>query len=103
MFDIPELLSNQSFDYESRRSLARHEYLQGSQQQFFIIVFFSIRYQTLISDIDTFLLALFIVSLDLKHRAPTQAASPWLFVRNVKKYMEEYRRVLYRKLASRNG
>ena len=27
------------------------------------IVFFSIRYQTLISDIDTFLLALFIVSL----------------------------------------
>ena len=39
-------------------SLALHEYLQGGQQQFFIIVFFSIRYQTLISDIDTFLLAL---------------------------------------------
>ena len=29
---------------------------------------FSIRYQTLISDIDTFLLALFIVSLDLKSK-----------------------------------
>ena len=29
------------------------------------IVFFSIRCQTLISDIDTFLLALFIVSLEL--------------------------------------
>ena len=49
-------------------SLAPHEYLQGGQQQFFIIVFFSIRYQTLISDIDTFLLALFIVSLDLKSK-----------------------------------
>ena len=34
----------------------------------FIIVFFSIRYQTLISDIDKFLLALFIVSLDLKSK-----------------------------------
>ena len=42
--------------------------LLGGQQQFFIIVFFSIRYQTLISDIDTFLLALFIVSLDLKSK-----------------------------------
>ena len=60
--------SNQSFVYESRRSLARHEYLQGGQQQFFNIVFFSIRYQTLISDIDTLLLALFIVSLDLKSK-----------------------------------
>ena len=49
------LLSNQSFVHESRRSLARPENLQGGQQQFFIIVFFSIRYQTLISDIDTFL------------------------------------------------
>ena len=49
-------------------SLALHEYLQGGQKQFFIIVFFSIRYQTLISDIDTFLLALFIVSLDLKSK-----------------------------------
>ena len=39
-------------------------YLQGGQQQFFIIVFFSIRYQTY----DTFLLALFIVSLDLKSK-----------------------------------
>ena len=67
MFDRPEILSNQSFVYESRRSLARHEYLQGGQQQFFI-VFFSIRYQTLISDIDTFLLALVIVSLDLKSK-----------------------------------
>ena len=38
------------------------------KQQFFIIVFLSIRYQTLISDIDTFLLALFIVSLDLKSK-----------------------------------
>ena len=54
--------------HESRRSLARHEYLQGGQQQFFIIVFFGIRYQTLKSDIDTFLLALFIVSLDLKSK-----------------------------------
>ena len=35
---------------------------------FRIIVFFSIRYQTLISDIDTFLLALFSVSLDLKSK-----------------------------------
>ena len=35
---------------------------------FQIIVFFSIRYQTLISDIDTFLLALFSVSLDLKSK-----------------------------------
>ena len=43
-------------------------YLQGGQQQFFIIVFFSIRYQTLISDIETFLLALFIVSLELKSK-----------------------------------
>ena len=34
----------------------------GGQQEFFIIVFFffSIRYQTLISDIDKFILALFI-------------------------------------------
>ena len=39
LFDRPEI-SNQSFVYESRRSLARHEYLQGGQQQFFIIVFF---------------------------------------------------------------
>ena len=68
MFDRSEILSNQSFVYESRRSLARHEYLQGGQQQFFIIVFFSIRYQKLISDIDTFLLALLIVSLDLKSK-----------------------------------
>ena len=90
MFDRPEILSNLNFIYESRHSLARHEYLQGGQQVFFFIGFCSIRYQTLISDIDTFLLALFIVSLDLKHRAPTQAASPWLFVRNVKKYMGEY-------------
>ena len=68
LFDRPEILSNQSFVYESRRSLARHEYIQGGQQQCFIFVFFSIRYQTLISDmyIDKFLLALFIVSLDLK-------------------------------------
>ena len=62
--DRPEILSNLNFVYESRHSLALHEYLQGGQKQFFIIVFFSIRYQTLISDIDTFLLALFIVSLD---------------------------------------
>ena len=47
---------------------ALHEYLPGGQQQFFITVFFSIRYQTLISDIDTFLLALFIVSLDLNSK-----------------------------------
>ena len=60
MFDRPEILSNQSFVYESRRSLARHKYLQGGQQQFFIIVFFITRYQTLISDIDTFLLALLV-------------------------------------------
>ena len=66
LFDRPEFLSNQSFVYESRRSLARHEYFQGGQQQFFIVVFFSICYRTLISDNDTFLLALFIVSLDLK-------------------------------------
>ena len=46
--------------------MARHEHLQGGQQ--FIAVFFSIRYQTLKSDIDTFLLALFIVSLDLKSK-----------------------------------
>ena len=63
LFDRLEILSSQSFVYESRRSLARDEYLQGGQQQFFII-----RYQTLISDIDTFLLALFIVSLDLKSK-----------------------------------
>ena len=49
-------------------SLALHEYLQGGQQQFFIIVFFRVRYQTLISAIDTLLLALFIVSLDLKSK-----------------------------------
>ena len=47
-------LSNQSFVDESCHSLARYEYLQGGQQQFFIVVFFGIRYQTLISDIDTF-------------------------------------------------
>ena len=52
----------QIFVYEIRHSLARLEYLQGGQQQFFIIVFsFSMRYQTLISDIDKFILALFIV------------------------------------------
>ena len=60
----PEILSNHS----SVLWLACHEYLPGGQQQFFIIVFFSIRYQTLISDINTFLLALFIVSLDLKSK-----------------------------------
>ena len=65
---LPEILSNQSFVYESRRSLARHEYFQGGQQKFFIIVFLSIRYQMLISDIDTFILALFIVSLDFKSK-----------------------------------
>ena len=64
LFDRPDL----NFVYESRHSLALHEYVQGGQQQFFIIVFFSIRYQTLISDIDTFLLALFIVSLELKSK-----------------------------------
>ena len=38
----------QIFVYEIRHSLARHEYLQGGQQQFFIIVFsFSMHYQTL--------------------------------------------------------
>ena len=42
--------------------------LQGGQREFFFIVFCSIRYQALISDIDTFLLALFIVSLDLKSK-----------------------------------
>ena len=68
LFDRPEILSNLHFVYESRHSLALHEYLQGGQQQFFFNVFFSIRYQTLISDIDTFLLALFIVSLDLKSK-----------------------------------
>ena len=69
LFVRPEILSNQSFVYESRRSLARHEYLQGGQQEFFNIVFLSIRlYQTLISDIDTFILALFVVSLDLKSK-----------------------------------
>ena len=57
LFHRPEILSNQSFVYESCCSLAHHAYLQGGQQQFFIFVFFSIRYQTLISDIDTFLLA----------------------------------------------
>ena len=35
----------------SRPSLALHEYLHGGQQEFFYIVFCSIRYQTLISDI----------------------------------------------------
>ena len=40
----------------------------GGQQQFFSIVFFSIRNQTLTSDIDTFLLALFVVSLDSKSK-----------------------------------
>ena len=34
--------------YEGRRSLARHEYPQGGQQQFFIIVFF----QYSLSDVD---------------------------------------------------
>ena len=58
LFDRPEILSNQSFVSESRRSLARHEYLQGGQEPFF---FLWIRYQTLISDIDTFLLASFVV------------------------------------------
>ena len=68
MFDRPEILNNLNFVYESRHCLALHEYLQRGQQQFFIIVIFSIRYQTLTSDIDTFFfnLALFIVSLDLK-------------------------------------
>ena len=61
LFDRPEILSNLNFIYESRDSLARHEYLQGGQQEFFFIIFCSIRYQTLISDIDTFTLALFIV------------------------------------------
>ena len=65
------LLSNQSFDYESRRSLAPHEYLQGGQQQFFVTVVFIIRYQTLIPDTDAFLLALLIVS----HKRRV-----WLFV-----------------------
>ena len=38
----------QIFVYEIRHTLARHEYLQGGQQQFFIIVFsFSMHYQTL--------------------------------------------------------
>ena len=63
LFDRPEILSNQSCVHESRRSLARHQYFQRGQQQFFIIVFFSIRYQTLISEINTFHLPLFIVSL----------------------------------------
>ena len=45
LFDRPEILSNLNIVYESCHSLARHEYLQGGQQQFFIIVFFSIRYQ----------------------------------------------------------
>ena len=67
MFDRTEILSNRVLFMKAVVSLARH--LQGGQQQFFIIVFFSIRYQTLISDIDTFLLALFIVSLDLKSKA----------------------------------
>ena len=53
----------QIFVYKIRHSLARHEYRQGGQQQFFIFVFFffSMRYQPLISDIDKFILALFIV------------------------------------------
>ena len=61
LFDRPEILSNLNFVYESRHSLALHEYLQVGQQVFFFIVFCSIRYQTLISDIDMFTLALFIV------------------------------------------
>ena len=61
MFDRPEMLGNLNFVYESRHSLALHEYLQGGQQGFFFIAFCSTRYQTLISDIDTFTLALFIV------------------------------------------
>ena len=48
MFDRPEILSNQNFVYESRRSLALHEYLRGGEQEFFFIVFCSTRYQTLI-------------------------------------------------------
>ena len=52
----------QIFVYEICHSLARHEYLQGGHQQFFIIVlFFSMRCQPSISDIDRFILALFIV------------------------------------------
>ena len=61
LFDRPEILSNLNFIYESRDSLARHEYLQGGQQEFFFIIFCSIRYQMLISDIDKFILALFVV------------------------------------------
>ena len=50
--DRPEILSNLNFVFESRHSLALHEYLQGGQQDFFFAVFCSIRYQTLISDVD---------------------------------------------------
>ena len=39
LLDRPEILSNQSFVYESRRSLARREYLQGGQQQFSLLYF----------------------------------------------------------------
>ena len=69
LFDRPEILNNLNFVYESRHSLALHEYLQGGQRSFSLLYFFSIRYQTLIPDIDTFLfIALFIVSLDLKSK-----------------------------------
>ena len=61
LFDRPEILSNLNFVYERRHSLVLPEYLQGGQQGVFFIVFCTICYQTLISDIDTFTLALFIV------------------------------------------
>ena len=50
-----DIYGNLNFVYESRHSLALHEYLQGGQQEFFFIVFCSIRYQTLISAIHSLL------------------------------------------------
>ena len=50
-----DVYGNLNFVYENRHSLALHEYLQGGQQEFFFIVFCSIRYQTLISGIHSLL------------------------------------------------
>ena len=45
LFDRPEILSNLNIVYESCHSLARHEYLQGGQQQYCI-------FQYSLSDVD---------------------------------------------------
>ena len=39
LFDRPEILSNLNFVYESRHSLALHEYLQGGQSSFSLLYF----------------------------------------------------------------